>query len=291
MIDGGQRSTDEHIDSSRSSQAGRRWSAAYSPSSAVTHDWYAVYDLRPRADAFAICEPHHNEEVISFLLIGRERALLVDTGMGFVPIKPIVRRLTQLPITVLNTHSHFDHTGGNWEFDGVLTFDTPLARARQSDGERASWAGQLRADLFFRAPPAGLDPTTHTTRPYRIEAFVRDGESIDLGGRVFEVLHTPGHSADSIALLERGNRLLLTADTFYEGPIFLTNGDSDVADFARSTQRLAGLATEIDWLLPSHNAPLAPATYLAPLADAAARFARENERVGLDCDGFQIVMG
>jgi glyoxylase-like metal-dependent hydrolase (beta-lactamase superfamily II) len=57
--------------------------------------------------------------------------LLVDTGMGFVPIRPIVERLTSLPVHVINTHSHLDHTGGKHEFASIAAFDTLLARRRQ----------------------------------------------------------------------------------------------------------------------------------------------------------------
>jgi glyoxylase-like metal-dependent hydrolase (beta-lactamase superfamily II) len=250
-------------------------------------DWFAVYDLG--RGAYALCEPDHYEEVISFLLIGAERALLVDTGMGFVPIRPIVERLTKLPVSVFNTHTHLDHTGGNYEFASVAAFDTPLARARQRDGERASWQSMLALADFRHAPPADVDLSSFSTRPYVIGAWVADGDCIDLGGRVLEVLHTPGHSADSIALLDRKNRMLLTADTFYEGPILLRNTDSDVAAFARSARRMAALMPDVDWLLPSHNAPLAPAWCLPRLADAAGRVAREGLRGMTRFEGFEIV--
>jgi glyoxylase-like metal-dependent hydrolase (beta-lactamase superfamily II) len=250
-------------------------------------DWFAVYDLG--RGAYALCEPDHYEEVISFLLIGAERALLVDTGMGFVPILPIVERLTVLPVTVLNTHTHLDHTGGNYEFDSLMAFFTPLARSRQQDGERESWAGLLTPDLFRHAPPDGVDLDRFATRPYVIDAWVADGDRIDLGGRELEILHTPGHSADSIAVLDRSNRLLLTADTFYEGPILLRNTDSDVDAFADSARRLAALEGAVDWLLPSHNAPLASASFLPRLAEAALQVARGRLHGMTRFEGFQIV--
>jgi glyoxylase-like metal-dependent hydrolase (beta-lactamase superfamily II) len=249
-------------------------------------DWFNVYEIQ--TDTFALCEPDHYEEVISYVLIGRTYAALIDTGMGFVPITPIVRRLTALPLRVINTHSHFDHTGGNHEFAEIAAFDTALARARQTDGERAVWAGQLDAGQFRGAPPAALDTARHATQPYRITHWLADGDAIDLGGRSLQVIHTPGHSADSIALLDRAHRLLLTADTFYEGPIYLTNNDSDVAGFVDSCARLAALSGAVDWLLPSHNAPLAPVNYLAALATAAAQVHDAPPGSRLSFDGFAI---
>jgi glyoxylase-like metal-dependent hydrolase (beta-lactamase superfamily II) len=249
-------------------------------------DWFAVFDLG--RDTFALCEPDHNEEVISFLLIGRERALLIDTGMGFVPIKPLAMRLTHLPISVLNTHTHFDHTGGNHEFDEIAAFETPLSRARQSDGERAAWAGQLTPEHVRGAWPAGVDPATFVTRPYRVTRWVSDGDVIDLGGRPLELLHTPGHSADSLSIVDHAQRQMLTADQFYEGPIYLTNQDSDVAAFTRSARRMASHAQRVDRLLPSHNTPIAAPGYLASLADAAEHVARSQTRGRAAFDGFEI---
>ncbi len=229
--------------------------------------WYEVYQVAH--ETYAICEPKQFEEVFAFLLLGGERALLVDTGMGLEPILPIVRQLTLLPITVLNTHTHFDHIGGNWEFEHVLGFDTPQARAQQAGGERGQWAEQLQPQYLRGALPAGVDPATHVTRPFAFRGFVHDGSELALGGRAIEVLHAPGHSPDSIALFDRSNRLLLTADTFYEGPIYLNMRNSSLSDFARTTQRLAALAPNVDWLLPSHNAPRSSPAFLASLAAAA----------------------
>src|SRR5216684_8250228 len=73
--------------------------------------WFEVY--RIRSGVFAIYEPHQFEEVISYLILGERRALLFDTGLGVGAISQVVRQLTPLPVTVLNSHTHFDHTGGN----------------------------------------------------------------------------------------------------------------------------------------------------------------------------------
>ena len=89
--------------------------------------WFKVYKLP--CDIFAIFEPYHFQEVISYLILGCEKALLLDTGMGLGGnIRLLVEQLTKLPITVVNTHSHFDHTGGNGWWPKVLMAQPAAAR-------------------------------------------------------------------------------------------------------------------------------------------------------------------
>src|SRR5690349_6725234 len=72
-------------------------------------DWFHVY--RAADGVFALVESDQFQEAISYLIVGRSRALLFDTGIGLVPIRPVVLRLTSLPIEVLNSHTHYDHVG------------------------------------------------------------------------------------------------------------------------------------------------------------------------------------
>src|SRR3954469_266484 len=69
--------------------------------------WFEVYLVKP--GVYAIYEPREFQEVISYLIVGKDRALLLDTGMGMASIKKIVSELTSLPVIVLNTHTHADH--------------------------------------------------------------------------------------------------------------------------------------------------------------------------------------
>src|SRR5437660_1210059 len=89
--------------------------------------WFEVYKVAPAT--FAIYEPHQAEEVISYLIVGTKQALLFDTGMGIGNIKAVVARLTSRPIVVLNSHTHDDHVGGNWQFPFVYGVDTAFTRA------------------------------------------------------------------------------------------------------------------------------------------------------------------
>lgn len=83
----------------------------------ISDPWFEVYKVAPVT--FAIYEPHQSEETISYLILGREKALLFDTGMGISDIRKVVEELTKLPVIVLNSHTHNDHVGGNWQFDTI----------------------------------------------------------------------------------------------------------------------------------------------------------------------------
>ena len=81
--------------------------------------WYlgcVVQDLFGCFGHLAISEPRQAEGVTSFLIVGSKRAVLLDSGLGVGRISGVVQRLTTLPVVVINSHTHFDHVGGNSEF-------------------------------------------------------------------------------------------------------------------------------------------------------------------------------
>ncbi len=231
--------------------------------------WFEVYRIRP--GVFALYEPHQWEEVISYLIVGRERALLLDTGLGVGNIRAVVSALTRLPVTVLNSHTHFDHVGGNADFQEILNVDDEYSRTNASGSVNryGAWDA-LAPERLCGTLPAGVTRESYRIRPWKATRQVRDGERLDLGERTLEVIFTPGHTPDSLCLLDRDNRLLFTADTFYLGPIYLYVAETDVAAYERSIARLARLAPALDILLPGHNVPVAEAAYLLRVQQAFA---------------------
>ncbi len=157
----------------------------------VADPWFEVYE--PAAGVFAIYEPHQAEEVISYLIVGRKRALLFDTGMGISDIKKVTTELTKLPIIVLNSHTHDDHVGGNWEFDTVYGMDTDFTR-ENALGSSEDAQAEITPDQICGALPNGFAPKSYATRPWKITAKFHDGDRFDLCGRTLEVIATPGHS-------------------------------------------------------------------------------------------------
>jgi len=231
----------------------------------VADPWFEVY--KPAAGVFAIYEPHQAEETIGYLIVGEKRALLFDTGMGISDVKKVVEELTKLPVIVLNSHTHDDHVGGNWEFDSVYGMDTEFTR-KNAMGSREDAQEEITPDQICGALPKGFDAKNFATRPWKIANFIHDGERLDLGGRTIEVIATPGHTPDAISLLDRGNGLLFTGDTYYPAPIWLYRPETDLDAYAASIRRLAALAPQVKLVLGAHNIPVASPTVLAKLVTA-----------------------
>ena len=236
----------------------------------VASDWFAVYAAAP--GVYAITEPRQYEGVSSFLIVGTTRAVLFDSGLGIGRIGDVVAKLTALPVTVLNSHTHFDHVGGNREFTDVRNLDLPFSRAnaRGDVGEalRDYAKDTLAEDRVCGALPAGVTGRVYAMPTWQVTAAVKDGERLDLGDRTLEVLQTPGHTPDSMCLLDAANGLLFTGDTYYSGEVFLWAPETEVANYEASIARLVNLAPRLKLLLPAHGPPVAEPGQLLALGKA-----------------------
>jgi glyoxylase-like metal-dependent hydrolase (beta-lactamase superfamily II) len=231
----------------------------------VSDAWFEVYGVAP--GVFAIYEPHQSEETIGYLITGEKEALLFDTGMGIGDIKKVTTELTRLPIVVLNSHTHNDHVGGNWQFDTIYGMDTNFTRA-SARGSREDAQSEVAPGEICGALPQGFDKKAYVTRPWKITAYKHDGDRIDLGDRSLEIITTPGHTPDAVCLLDRNHGLLFTGDTYYPGPIWLYRPETDLEAYGASIRRLATLAPQVKIVLGAHNIPTAPPSVLAQLVSA-----------------------
>jgi glyoxylase-like metal-dependent hydrolase (beta-lactamase superfamily II) len=226
--------------------------------------WFEVYAVRP--GVLAIYEPMQAEEVISYLILGKKRALLFDTGMGISDMKKLVQNLTTLPVTVLNSHTHNDHVGDNWQFDDIYGMDTDFTRA-SAKGSLDDARAEIKPDQLCAPFPSGFDPKTYSTRPFKITHWLHGGDTIDLGSRVLKVIATPGHTPDAISLLDELHGLLFTGDTYYPGMIYLYRPETDLNAYEASLKKMSALAPRLKLLLPAHNVPVGdPATLQRMLA-------------------------
>ena len=251
----------------------------------VSSDWYDVYEAD--SGVYAIVEPKQFQEVISYLIVGERSALLFDTGLGMVPIRPVVEQLTSRPVRVLNSHTHYDHVGGNTEFRDVLARDTPYTSRNQRGFAHADLAGEVASGSFCAGAPAGLDTARYRTKAWTSTRVVADGDTLDLGGRVLEVLAVPGHTPDATALLDRAHRVLFTGDTYYDAHVWLFVPETDLDAYERSIARLATLAPSVRALLPAHNTARAEPARLAEMQQAI-RAVREGKVPGREEGGFGI---
>lgn len=269
------------------------WSAY--PRLLEEHEWFEVHQVFPQV--YAIYEPGQFEEVISFLIVGSQRALLFDTGLGIAAMQPVIAQLTDHEVLVLNSHSHYDHIGGNHEFSNIAGLDDARTQQRADHGVPTDEVIEfVSGDWLWKDPPADFTPADYRVRPYTITQTIADGMVIDLGDRHLEVLHTPGHSTDSICLLDRQQRLLFTGDTFYLAPLYAHLEGSNIDDYIESAARLGALQTDVDYLLTAHNVPVVAGSYLGRLNAAFAAiqsgrvtFTETDGAYEYDFDGFSII--
>jgi glyoxylase-like metal-dependent hydrolase (beta-lactamase superfamily II) len=231
----------------------------------IADTWFEVYKVAPYV--FAIYEPHQSEETIGYLILGNARALMFDTGMGIGNLKALTLKLSKLPIVVLNSHTHDDHVGNNWQFDTVYGMDTEFTR-RNAKGSKEDAEAEIAPGEICGSLPAGFDRAAYRTRPWRVAKWLHDGDRLDLGGRTIEVIATPGHTPDSISLFDHANGLLFTGDTYYPGTVWLYRPETDLAAYGNSVRRIAALRPEVKLVLGAHNVPVAPPSVLQDLADA-----------------------
>jgi glyoxylase-like metal-dependent hydrolase (beta-lactamase superfamily II) len=207
------------------------------------------------------------EGPFSYLMLGSERALLLDTGTGHADLRSVVDELLagrDLELVVAHTHSHGDHIGGDSQFDTVV--------------------GTAPEDV---AAYFGI-----TDWPDQIVQF-------DLGGRVLDVIPIPGHHTADVAIYDRTTRLLLTGDSLYPGRLYVTDWPAYRASIARLAAFVAdgnpvelvlGAHIEmtdqpgVDFAMGAdrhpgeHGLPLAPAV-LTELAEVLAEAGPEPRRI------------
>lgn len=235
----------------------------------VKEDWFEVYKLP--GNVYAIYEPGQFQEVISFLIIGEKKALLWDTGMGIGDIKKCVSELTQLQVFVVNSHSHIDHIGGNWQFDEGFIYDMTASVEKLTKGiSHEDAKGQVEKDSIWMDYPDGFTPETYEIKGKKPAGVVKEGDILDLGGRNLEVIHTPGHSADGIMLIDEANRIILTGDTYYPAPLYAFSKDSNLGIYTDTMKKVADKiqGMDLEWIYSSHNEVVRGTKVLGEVAGA-----------------------
>jgi len=257
--------------------------------------WFEIY--RVSEGVFTVLEPAHTEEAISYLILGNERAVLLDTGMGIANLQAEIERLTNLPVVVVNSHGHYDHIGDNYRFSEVWAFDADTDVARIEQGKsRADCVEYMETGLYLSLP-AGFDPAAYEILPSQVTRRLKHLEVIELGGRTLTVHHTPGHTQGSICLLDSRDNLLFTGDTFYPGMMFAHFEDSDFTAYRNSIQYLIDLLPHVNHLCPSHNEAYVDKTALVRVKTAFEQIAndavpfetKDNVRV-YRFDGFGLMV-
>jgi hydroxyacylglutathione hydrolase len=214
-------------------------------------DWFAIEEVAP--GVIAIGEPRFHQINWNYLILGTKRALLFDTGPGVRDISKIVRALTTLPVTAQPSHMHFDHTGGLAKFRSIAVADLPTLRDCEKDG----WLQPT--DALYVGSWEGM-----TWTPVRVNAWIPVGSVIDLGGRRLRLLHLPGHSPDSVGLLDEASNIIFAADFVYPGKLYAQIRGSDLKSYLESADALLPVLKDDTIILCAHGKPDANRLHRAP---------------------------
>lgn len=211
-------------------------------------DWFTVEKIDE--STFAISEYKHWEETHCYLVLGEKQALLIDTGLGVADIKKNVEKLTDLPVLAVTTHVHWDHIGGHKEFTDIGVFHQEQAWL---SGSFPIPLSVVKQNLMCRpcAFPETFNPEKYQIYQGGAGRIFKDGDRIELGNRMLQVIHTPGHSPGHVCIYEPEREYLYTGDLVYAGCLFAFYPSTDPKQFFQSVQKVEKLP--VKRILPGHH--------------------------------------
>ncbi len=238
------------------------------------------------SEPLGIIEPRFGVATVNmYLVVGQDRAVLIDSGIGVGDVCVEITQLTPQPCTVLNTHYHWDHVGANSLFAESAIHEAEVELVAQEPNMGSLREVMQSSDARSVLPPH-FDPTAYRIIPRPATHILHDQDKIDLGGRVLRVLHTPGHSPGHVVYLDEANGLLFTGDTAYQGPLFACFEGGNPVDFAQSVKRLSQLPG-VRLICPGHNDLITTQGWLNELAECVEA-AVSGRAVGQLRDGFIV---
>ncbi|HZF35667.1 MAG TPA: MBL fold metallo-hydrolase [Candidatus Angelobacter sp.] len=197
----------------------------------VTHIW------EPHIKPYYRCNMWH--------VRGRDRDLLVDSGMGVVSLRQQVGILAGRPILAVASHTHFDHIGAHHEFAERAVHraeaDIMAEPTRSATHADVHVKDDTVGDMFTMLPPGDYRSARYQVTSAPATRLLEEGHSVDLGDRHFQVIHLPGHSPGGIGLWEAATGILFSGDTIYDGPLI----DDVVEDYIRSMERLRAIPVRV----------------------------------------------
>jgi hydroxyacylglutathione hydrolase len=206
--------------------------------------WFATGQLD--GDTLAIGEPAYHQRNWSYLIRDGGEALLFDTGSGRRPIAPLVARHSRgAQVTAFPSHMHFDHLGNINAFGPVMVADLPMLRACETDGRLTP------ADDMFLGHYEDLAVPT-----FEVGRWARPGETISVGSRQLKVIHTPGHSPDSVSLWEPDRNRLYAADFIYRGALYAQTPGASLTQYRETCRQLLETTPETVEIVCAHGRPV-----------------------------------
>lgn len=236
----------------------------------VRSPWFSVAAAAPGVTRITEPGAHRLMRANVFLIEGRDRAVLFDSGLGVADLAGLVHSLTDKPLVVVASHTHLDHIGAHHQFAGAEILVHPAeadALARPDPADSLSFAqfgapavatlAALGFDtggpLLEAVPAEGFDVAGFRATGIRPTRLVEEGDTIDLGDRVLTVLHLPGHSPGGIGLLDPAGDALFAGDAVYEGTLIDSLPGGSIPAYRATMARLADLPVAV--VHGGHNGP------------------------------------
>ena len=208
--------------------------------------WYEQRDVGDGITQFSQPHIHRYFAANFFHLRGRDADLIIDFGMGLQPLRPLLDVLPGKPLIALATHIHADHIGAFHEFETRLGHPREAeAFAQMTDEDTLARIFRELPNAVTQLPYPGWTPGHYQIIPAPLTRQVDEGDVIDLGDRQLHVLHLPGHSHGSIALLEQERGILFSGDVIYRGGLVDDLPCSDKVVYRRSMERLLNLEIRV----------------------------------------------
>jgi glyoxylase-like metal-dependent hydrolase (beta-lactamase superfamily II) len=183
-----------------------------------------------------------------WLVQGRDGALLIDSGLGVVPLGDVIAELSNRPLTAVASHTHFDHIGSHHEFEQRCCHPAEASVMRSPDVLNTVWQEYqgLMDDVnpLSALPYAGFDFSHYRVTPAPPTRLIDEGDELDLGDRLFKVFHMPGHSPGSVCLYEAASKTLFTGDVLYDGELLDALYHSDREQYRETLARLKEIPAE-----------------------------------------------
>ena len=201
-----------------------------------------------------------DESVRFFLLCGKEKAALVDSGMNTPNARAMAEALTNLPVIMINTHGDPDHISGNGAFEEFYMSPAEEPNYRDNGGQG-------------------------TIIP------IKEGDLIELGDRSLRIIDIPGHTPGSIAILDEKSRVLISGDSVEDGNVFMFGKYRNIDLYIQSLKHLAEYDGQYDEVYAMHGSIPVKPELTRKLIEGAMQI-RQGEAVGkkVDLFGTEVIL-
>ena len=248
--------------------------------------WFQKRDLNKHVilirENFSEIDPRFYTKYTNMYLIkGNKKAILLDTGIGVESIKKFVEPLVKnLELLVFNSHHHFDHVAGNYEFNSVYAHKFDLKFISKTRDISFLEGIKTKTAEFYRKRDFKIK-TAETYYP------VEEGENFDLGGINIKIIHTPGHTKGSISLLTNKGHLF-TADTIHEGAVYLPPKENieDYIDTLDKIQTILDKQEKETLIFPGHEKPIITKKHVSRIREDFSTILKEKDLTSYRYDEF-----